>query len=291
MIKKLFLSLLGFFMISTSAMAQKPLADTLLWKIEGEDLEKPSYLYGTIHAICSVVINDKMTRALNEVDALVMEVDINDLSYLTSKESLNSVVIGQGQTWADHLDDNDFKTVSEFLGKFQSVNLATVELLKPNMVSTALIKDLASCSLEAYEIELNKYAKANSLSVLGLETFREQMKVLLGQPLQEQFENFVTFASLDKEEHEQMMTDMMQLYTDENLQGLYDLITEENAVNEIMDTNVMLDERNQKWIPKLKKIMAEQPAFIAVGAGHLAGEQGVIQLLSEAGYTVSPVLE
>jgi uncharacterized protein YbaP (TraB family) len=53
--------------------------------------------------------------------------------------------------------------------------------------------------------------------------------------------------------------------------------------------NVLLDNRNQNWIPKIEKVAKEKPTLFAVGAAHLPGENGVIALLRKKGYTVEAV--
>jgi uncharacterized protein YbaP (TraB family) len=51
----------------------------------------------------------------------------------------------------------------------------------------------------------------------------------------------------------------------------------------------MLDKRNQKWIPMIEKIVKEKPTFFAVGAGHLGGAKGVLNLLQQKGYKIENV--
>lgn len=291
MFKNFFLGLLALFFVSTATKAQQSLPDTMLWKIEGNELEQPSYLFGTIHASCSVNISDKIKKALGEVTALVMEVDLNDMSSMMSQDAISAMMIGGGKTWKDHLTEEEYKEVKAFFADFESVNVAMVQMMKPNLVSAMLVKDLVSCNLDAYETQLNSYAKKKELKILGLETMMEQLQMLSGEDLESQFENFVEMTALPKEEHEQMMTDMMRLYDEERLVELYEFITAENAINDMIDQQRMLDDRNIDWIPKLNVIMTEQPAFVAVGAGHLAGEKGVINLLKEAGYTLTPIMD
>ena len=52
---------------------------------------------------------------------------------------------------------------------------------------------------------------------------------------------------------------------------------------------LLLVRRNENWIPVMERIMREGSAFFAVGAGHLGGPKGVVNLLRQAGYTVEPV--
>ena len=53
---------------------------------------------------------------------------------------------------------------------------------------------------------------------------------------------------------------------------------------------VMLDNRNSNWVKDMPAMMKNESVFFAVGAAHLAGEKGVIQLLQKAGYTVKPII-
>lgn len=291
MIKQLLLGALSLFMLSPFAHAQQPLADTLLWKIEGNELKAPSFLFGTIHATCKVVISDKMQNALDQVSGLVMEVDINDMSGLTSKDAISSVMIGNGETWQDHLSPEEYQKIKDFFADFDSVNLGTVEMMKPKIISALMIKDLVDCTLDAYEMKLNAYASKSELNIFGLETFTEQMLMLSGEPLESQFEDFIAMTTLDKKEHTAMMADMMRLYDEERLTELYEFITADNVVNNMFDQENLLDKRNQRWIPKLEPLMTQQPVFVAVGAAHLPGKNGVINLLREAGYVLTPITD
>ena len=54
---------------------------TLLWKISGKDLEKPSYLFGTIHMLCSedAVLSSNMKKAISNADEIYLEVDLDNM--------------------------------------------------------------------------------------------------------------------------------------------------------------------------------------------------------------------
>jgi len=72
-----------------------------------------------------------------------------------------------------------------------------------------------------------------------------------------------------------------------DMEGLAKLITE--APDMGGNAEVMIYRRNRNWIPVMSNYMKTSSCFFAVGAGHLGGEQGVIQLLRNAGYTVTPI--
>jgi uncharacterized protein YbaP (TraB family) len=84
------------------------------------------------------------------------------------------------------------------------------------------------------------------------------------------------------------MKKIMVLYDDQNIDGLYQMIADEDGSMEGMN-DFLLDDRNKRWIPIIEKLIAEKSTFIAVGAGHLGGPNGVIRLLEAEGYTLTPI--
>jgi uncharacterized protein len=87
----------------------------------------------------------------------------------------------------------------------------------------------------------------------------------------------------------QEFSKMVELYKQQNLQGLYAMTLKSEFELENQQ-ELLLNQRNRRWIPLLEGQMAEKPTFVAVGAAHLAGEQGVIALLRKQGYTLTPIL-
>lgn len=79
-------------------------------------------------------------------------------------------------------------------------------------------------------------------------------------------------------------------YKAENIEAIYNRTTGEKFMNE--KTRIaMLDKRNSNWVNQIPELMKNKSTFIAVGAAHLAGEQGVINLLKKAGYKVKSVMK
>ena len=81
--------------------------------------------------------------------------------------------------------------------------------------------------------------------------------------------------------------ELVSLYRSQNLSKMLESMTEDGLFAEFKE--IMLDNRNQKWIPLIEEKIAQTPTFIAVGSGHLPGDQGVIELLRKQGYLVTPV--
>ena len=91
---------------------------------------------------------------------------------------------------------------------------------------------------------------------------------------------------MDKQSEE--LNSMIEAYKNNDLKKLYQAILKNKEFKDYKE--LLLDKRNENWIPKIEEIIKEQSAFIAVGAGHLPSKHGVIDLLKAKGYEVTPVL-
>jgi uncharacterized protein YbaP (TraB family) len=130
---------------------------------------------------------------------------------------------------------------------------------------------------------------------LFVETIQEQMDIVNGDSLHVQINNLMRNIRAGKLNADKEMKEMIKLYVNQDLQGLYNYVTasfvefekDPKKIDEMLAK--MLTNRNKKWIPLLSNWMQEKSLLIAVGAGHLAGDEGVINLLKRQGYTVEPV--
>lgn len=134
------------------------------------------------------------------------------------------------------------------------------------------------------EIELLKIAQEKKLKTAGLETALEQLKI--AQKVFTGKEILWQLKSADA--YKVAFGRMVKAYRSENLQELAMLVTDEKYMSK-KAFNILVIKRNQRWAKAIPLLIESQKAFIAVGAGHLPGEQGLLQLLIEKGYTVNPV--
>jgi uncharacterized protein YbaP (TraB family) len=133
-------------------------------------------------------------------------------------------------------------------------------------------------------------AKKNDKKIKGLETMAYQAGVLDSIPYKLQAEQLVSYIdniSKNKDEDKEL-NEMMTAYLGQDLQKLEELMKKTDmGIGNF--TEVLLYNRNRNWVAKLKDLLPEKTLLVAVGAGHLPGEQGVINLLRKAGYTVTPI--
>ncbi len=82
---------------------------------------------------------------------------------------------------------------------------------------------------------------------------------------------------------------LIEIYKAQDSDSLYDSMMKQMIEENTLPVEVLLDERNKNWIPKIEKAINEKPSFIAVGGGHLGGKNGVLNLLKAKGYKVKAI--
>ena len=138
------------------------------------------------------------------------------------------------------------------------------------------------------EEELLKIAKQDKKEIKGLETIQFQASVFDSIPYQwqakELLKNIDSFSVYKKE-----FDDMLKLYKDQQLDSMQNMVGASEFGSEKYE-DLLLNNRNKKWVNKLNGIMKNASVFVAVGAGHLTGEYGLINLLKKEGYKVEPLV-
>jgi uncharacterized protein len=271
---------------SASLFAQQKEENSLLWEITGKDLKQPSYLFGTIHLICKEdffmpeVVKQKFAGANNvflemDMDDPAMQMDMLKLAMLPPGESLKK------------LFGTDYNIVDSFFKKNSTYPLAMFNQFKPMMIMSLLYLEMLPCQTqESYEQSFIAMAKAAGKDIQGLETMEDQMKVFDDIPDSTEVKNIVKMIK-DYDAQVKQFADMVKVYKEQNVTKLHKDVT---SSPDMMDAeDALLTKRNNNWIPVMSKSMKEAPSFFAVGAAHLAGENGVIHLLRKAGYTVKAV--
>lgn len=276
-----------------------PTEKTVLWEISGNDLEKPSYLFGTIHIIGKddFILHDSTKTLFAQTDQVVFEVDIEEANGLFSQLSMMmGLVMNNGTTLKDLVSNEDYLLVKKRFDKM-GLPMFIFERVKPMILSTFLSEDMslgAMSDMVSYEMELLALSKKQEkeMDVKGLETLQFQMSVFDSIPYKAQAEMLVEGLKMESDasaEGQDQFKVMVDLYKDEDLIGMQKMFeSEEGGLGEWDD--VLLKNRNENWIPIMAEMMKEMPTFFAVGAGHLGGEHGVIALLRKQGYTMTPVM-
>lgn len=282
--KKLFIITLGFLFGISSAQTNEK---SLLWKISGNGLKHHSYLYGTIHVTCDATLPEKVKKALDKTDQLCLELDMDDTNMQT--EMMGGMMMKDGVTMQSLASKEDFEIVDAFLTKNLGFSAKMLNTLKPFMVNAMLYPKMISCEMQSVEGELMKIAKEQKEETIGLETVTEQLNVFDAIPYQDQMNELVKTAKSDLDKDRNELNKMLELYKTEDVEAMYTFTQQsENVLTSKFDEE-LLNSRNQNWIARISKIADNKATFFGVGAAHLGGEKGVINLLRKYGFTVEPV--
>ncbi|NER13481.1 TraB/GumN family protein [Leptobacterium flavescens] len=285
---KKFLGIISLCLLTFScSKKEQPLDNSLLWEISGNGLEEPSYLFGTIHAICDASLDDKVIKALDKTSVVILELDIDDLE--PSDDMRNQVKMKNGTTIQDLTTDKEYKALETFVKNELTLPIEEMNTIKPYFIIVLTYTKLFDCPIVSLESELIKLAYEQNEEVLGLETLEEQFKIFDDIPYEAQVTDLLNSVSDTLKRDKKMFNEMLDLYNNENISELHDLL--KDYPSEVSDKylHILVDDRNKKWIPKIKNYAMEQPSFFGVGAGHLPGKNGVINLLRKEGYTVKAV--
>ncbi|OMP29766.1 TraB/GumN family protein [Mangrovimonas sp. DI 80] len=274
-------------LISTITIAQET-NNSLLWKISGNDLEAPSYIFGTIHITCNASLDQTVKTALDNTSLLVLEIDM-DHPEIQSK-MMQEMYMKDGKTIKDYVSEADYQLLSDFIKTQTGMPLDLLGNIKPFFLSAMLYPKLLGCPIQSFENELMAVTKDQKEDVEGLESIEQQMQLFDEIPYEDQIQELLKSAKDNMASDRANITEMMSLYENKDLDGLYNLLLVDDSTLTAKYQNKMLDERNKTWIAKIGSFSKEQPTFFGVGAGHLSGDNGVISLLRKAGYTVEAVL-
>ena len=274
-------------------------ADALLWKIEKDGVE-PSYLFGTMH-LSDKRVTDLPTAAAAALDASrSVLIEVAD----TSNEAMTAAMIGQsalifysdGRTLSDQLSGEEFAKV-EAVAASAGMPEGFTKLMRPWLVSTLLSssdcerKNLAS-GLKVLDVLIESRAREKNIQVIGLETVEQQLTALAALPESEQLEMLkVGLAYADR--RDDMLETVLQMYLKRNMGAAMPfqiaLASKAGIGAKSFETfeRTLLVERNAGMVAKIRPELDKGRAFVAVGALHLTGKDGIVARLRASGFTVT----
>jgi uncharacterized protein YbaP (TraB family) len=279
----IFLALL--LLTHTVTIAQKKWPATLLWRISGNGLDHPSYLYGTMHLQDRRLFQfgDSLYHSLENVEGFALEIDFRDFidSLFTKQfQDAEDAILDKQEVKIDTKLDKSADSVLKKLG-MRKDRLTKKDLKKirdyrlNNLVQKGEMPTIVDGFLYGLALRQHKWMG-------GIEDVSDQMHLVdeLGSELSP--ENvFQPEAKLRL-----AMEEMIRLYTSQDLDGI-DAFSNASFRNNMRDQ--VLIRRNVKMARRMDSLSAIRTMFFAVGAAHLPGDSGVISLLRSRGFTVEPV--
>lgn len=279
-------AVLSAHIVAQSKPAEAP---SLLYKISGKGITKPSYIFGTFHAVCptEMIPLESLDPYLGQTDQLMMEIDLDDPAVI--QQLPKSLIIPDGKTIKDFLTAEQFAKVDGLVQNSLGYSAENVKMVKPAILTVLILTSPKSigCSPTAYDMSLMSKAVSKQKPVVGLETVESQIQVIDSRPLDKQAKDLYELAS-DPQKSINELKKLMAAYKARDPEQLQVLSIQQMKDDKDFLTR-LIDDRNAAWIPKLEAAFKEKPTFVAVGAGHLGGVKGVIKLLRAKGYDVTAV--
>lgn len=262
-------------------------SQSLLWKIEGNGMEKPSYIYGTIHAVCpdEIKITDVMKQAIKNVDKVMFELDFDEKDIQINMQK--GTVMKDGKTLKDLVNKEEYDLVAKYFTDSLQIPFNRVHNMNPVFLGTMSWMGVLGCIPTSYEIELTNYTKSLDKEITGIESLTEQLGYFDMIPLKDQADYLVNSIS-NLEERNSEIKELDNAYKEQDLDKLFQ-ITYKGLKKLKKGEYYLLELRNKSWVPRIDKLIRSKSHFIAVGAGHLGGDIGVLALLKQSGYKVTPI--
>ncbi|EAB6717770.1 polysaccharide biosynthesis protein GumN [Salmonella enterica subsp. enterica] len=282
--------------------AKTPNGQSILWRIEKDGLE-PSFLFGTIHLTDPRVtkLTPQAQKAFDGSERLVIETtyiihETKVLGEMAKRPEL--MMFTDGRSLADVVSPADMKVLGEELQK-RGIPLASVSRMKPWILMSAIA--IPSCEmarkasgLKILDVKLATDARQAGKDVVGLETALEQLEALASLPLEFYTQGLIETLKLGKSSDDVFET-MIAIYLDGRTDLFWPLLA--GAVGHDQQAGAgyadfeqkIVVQRNYVMADRVSPVLAQGGAFVAVGALHLPGKEGVVELLRAKGYTLTAV--
>ena len=272
----------------------------LLWKVSGNGLDKPSYLFGTYH-LASLGIKDSIAalpQAQQDVQQVYGEVVMADMMKPeTLMKMQQQAMLPADTTLKSLFSPDEFETITQAVQEYLQVDIALLDRMKP----AALFQQLTVMFYlkhtpgynpqEQLDASFQQDATKAGKKVGGLETVQSQLDILFNKPLRRHAEDLYCFLS-NPAKAERQAKEVIAAYAAQDLDTVLRLMEEKEGTKcdpTPEEMAQLLYDRNHNWTKQMPALMQAAPTLFVVGAGHLPGEQGLIKLLQGKGYTVEPL--
>ena len=273
----------------STGFAEQPNDNSLLWEVSGNGLPQPSFLFGTFHLLCKddIHFSPALKKAVQSSREIYMELDMDDPSTLMS--GMLYMNMKDGKKLSDLYTPAQYRRLQSYFSDTLGMPLFMLEHAKPYFLVALLYPKMMNCDAPGgVEEELVALAREDKKEIQGLETMKFQASVFDSIPYEwqakELLDNIDSFNIYKKE-----FTEMIRLYRDQDLDSMDNMVGSSEFGSGKYD-DLLLKDRNRNWVGQLDSIMHKESVFVAVGAGHLGSQDGLISLLRKKGYKVTPLV-
>jgi len=258
--------------------------NSILWEITGKGLKQPSFLYGTIHLQDKRVFEyGKVVKSIFDTSAAyAMEVNMDDVDAGSLK---NKIMLEKPLD--ETLPPKTYATLDSLMRLRTGGGVGMYKSMKPFFIAGELIKAYQHQDMPfPLDIDFFKKAKKKNKKTIGIEKIEEQLAAVDKMTVEEQADMIID-AFKEWEKTGELYNKMMDVYLSQDITQLSALM-KDTTLAPSFETALITD-RNKVMAKRIDSIIQLQPTFNAIGAGHLSGPEGVVELLKQRGYTLKPV--
>lgn len=284
----IFLFLLNITVYSQNVISQE--RKNFLWKVKSED--NTVYVLGSLHMMKQedYPLNKNIEDAFSKCEVLAVEANINDISQFDIKTLMESAFYPDGETIEDHVSQETYeiiKSETERLGlPILFVNRQKPWFLALTLTSTELLKIGFNPS---YGIDMHFINKANGQKkVIELESLDYQFNLLSNLSDDEQ-ESLLLYTFKDLHILEKELLVLTSAWKSGDVKTVESIMIKSFSENGGMFSfyEKLINKRNRNMVSKIEEYLEDdKPYFVIIGAGHLVGKKGIIELLKDKGYAV-----
>ncbi|HEX2607133.1 MAG TPA: TraB/GumN family protein, partial [Flavisolibacter sp.] len=222
---------LGFVANSQTKAPASSSENTLLWRVSGKNITRPSYLFGTMHMICAddIELSDSLTQAIRQADQVFLELDMDNLFEIMS--AMSQMKMRNDTTLSDLLTKEEYSTVKNYFSSHSSMlPFAMLETYKPLLAASMLMEMKSSGCDHMISMEqlIMDEAKRNDKKIKGLETMNYQLSIFDSIPYKLQAQQLVKMVSSTDNKDDQEMEVLTEAYRKQQLNKMEELTKNED---------------------------------------------------------------
>lgn len=251
-----------------------------LWRADGPG--GPVHLFGTIHGgVQFGPVSDlpgPLRSAIQDAELVVMELDLN----VAPSMALLAYMMNPDEPLSQTLSPERWATLQEI----SPMPAREIDVMRPWFVYTLLLMDsLEDQEAAAVDTVIHNYALEQEKEMAYFETIEEQLQMMVKAITLEDLEEFLD----DPQEAGSFLSELVEVYRSGDEEALSSMIFDHPQYTDAETIEIMLDDRNLAWMEDMRSYLERGDVFVAVGAAHLFGDMGLIELLRAEGVTVERV--
>lgn len=281
----------------TPSNAHHSSANSFLWKIEKPN-QPVSYLLGTIHlgkensqlSLQLMNILKHTSVLITEVNVMPEDDEMNDMGLMLIDDSFDLSKTLSGDYYFALRQQLSSVIPGEYVKHVKPwAAFAMIAYSKPDGYS----------ELFGLDMLLTKEANILKKTRVFLETFEDSLRYFADLP-EERVISMIQVILDHYDEAQSETKELIQLYQTNQVDDVVNMLSGQSHLLDYFSDDEkrfwqnwfhqqLLIERNRNWLPKLERQLAKESSLVAVGAGHLFGDDGLVNLLKNQGYQVIPV--